>query len=75
MSNPALIARVRILTMMCWPFSSTLPSGVLLFWVTSNVWAIARSYITRLDWVRSKLGIPLRKTIAKLKHLPPAVNM
>ncbi len=50
--------------------SSTLPAGVFVFWITSNVFALARGYILRGDAVRKYLHIPTQKTIAGLTHLP-----
>jgi membrane protein insertase Oxa1/YidC/SpoIIIJ len=55
---------------MAWALSATMPSGVLIFWTTSNIFAITRGYITRFDSARKLLNIPLQTEIAKLQHLP-----
>ena len=51
--------------------ASTLPAGVLLFWVTSNLFAVARGAVARTNAVRRALGVPLAKEVAALAHLPP----
>lgn len=56
-----------------WALSAPMPSGVFVFWLTSNLFAVARGYITRLDSVRKALGIPLASQIASLTHLPRSV--
>lgn len=56
-----------------WALSAPMPSGVFVFWLTSNLFAVARGYITRLDSVRRALGIPLASQIASLTHLPRSV--
>ena len=53
------------------PLASTLPAGVLLFWVTSNLFAVARGAVARTNAVRRALGVPLVKEAAALAHLPP----
>ncbi len=50
--------------------TSTVPSGVFLFWITSNVFAITRTLIMRNDRVRTALRVPLVSEIAALKYLP-----
>lgn len=50
--------------------SSTLPSGVFVFWITSNVFALTRGYIMRSDVARRVCRIPSRKTMEALSHLP-----
>jgi hypothetical protein len=42
--------------------------------VTSNLFAVARGYVTRFDGVRRVLGIPLASEIAALTHLPKSVT-
>lgn len=69
-ATPHLRSAVRIAAVTCWPLASTLPNGVLLFWVTSNVFALARAAATKPDAVRRMLRIPLRSEIAALAHLP-----
>ena len=54
------------------PLAETIPAGILLFWVTSNVFALARGAVLRANAVRSALGIPLHSAVLALKHLPPA---
>jgi YidC/Oxa1 family membrane protein insertase len=60
----------RTLAMAFIPVTATMPAGVFVFWLTSNLFAIARTYLTRLDSVRRLLRIPLRSEVAKLSHLP-----
>ncbi len=40
------------------PLAAMEPTGVLLFWVSSNFFAITRAYILRRDAVRDLFGIP-----------------
>lgn len=56
-----------------WALSAPMPSGVFVFWLTSNLFAVARGYVTRLDSVRKALDIPLASQIASLTHLPRSV--
>jgi membrane protein insertase Oxa1/YidC/SpoIIIJ len=65
---------VRTAACMAWALSAPMPSGALLFWVTSNLFAVARGYVTRFDGVRRALGIPLASEIAALTHLPKSVT-
>lgn len=65
---PKLAARVMSVAFI--PLTATLPSGVFVFWLTSNLFAIARTYIMRLNAARNLLLVPLAKDVAKLKHLP-----
>jgi YidC/Oxa1 family membrane protein insertase len=73
-SHQKLQLIVRSAAYLCWALAAPIPSGVLLFWTTSNVFAITRGYITRFDKVRKALGIPLSSEIAKLTHLPKNVS-
>lgn len=52
------------------PLAETVPSGVLLFWLVSNCFAVGRGALLRRDSVRRLLGIPLQAQIAALTHLP-----
>ena len=52
------------------PLAEALPSGVLLFWLTSNCFAMGRGALLRQDSVRRLLRIPLQHQVAALKHLP-----
>lgn len=52
------------------PLTATLPSGALLFWVTSNLFAVARTYALRNDQLRKTLRIPLQREIDALDHTP-----
>jgi membrane protein insertase Oxa1/YidC/SpoIIIJ len=47
------------------PVTGGVPSGVLLFWITSNLWEMARINVLNHDSVRRKLGIPTRDEIPK----------
>lgn len=60
----------RLGAVACIPLAETLPCGVLLFWVTSNVFALGRGALLRQDKVRKLLNIPLQKEIDALLHLP-----
>ena len=70
--NPALRNGIRTAACLAWPLAATMPSGVLLFWVTSNLFAVVRGYATRPDAVRRLLGIPTRSQIDGLRGLPRA---
>ena len=63
-----LCARMTALAFI--PLTATLPSGVFVFWITSNVFAIARGRLARLDAVRRAFDIPLARDVARLPHLP-----
>lgn len=52
------------------PVTSTLPSGIFIFWITSNIYAIAQTYIMRFDAVRRFLRIPLANEIKYDEILP-----
>eukprot|EP01096_Ripella_sp_DP13-Kostka_P007573 TRINITY_DN2771_c0_g1_i3.p1 TRINITY_DN2771_c0_g1~~TRINITY_DN2771_c0_g1_i3.p1 ORF type:complete len:433 (-),score=140.68 TRINITY_DN2771_c0_g1_i3:124-1422(-) len=52
------------------PVTSTLPSGIFIFWITSNIYAIAQTYILRFDGVRRFLRIPLASEIKYVEILP-----
>ncbi len=69
-SAPYVKSMTRVVASMCWALSATMPAGVLVFWTTSNLFALARGYVTHSDRVRRYLGIPLQAEIAKLKHIP-----
>lgn len=60
----------RLGAVACIPLAETLPCGVLLFWVTSNVFALGRGALLRHERVRKLLNIPLQKDIDALLHLP-----
>jgi len=72
-ASPGAKLLVRTGASMFWALGANMPAGVLLFWITSNVFAICRGYVTRMDAVRRRLGIPLAADIARLAHLPRAV--
>lgn len=52
------------------PITTTLPAGIFMFWLTSNSFALLRTYVLRNDAVRRALDIPLASEINKLSHLP-----
>lgn len=60
----------RVVALAFIPLTATLPAGIFVFWITSNLFAITRSYVTRLDSVRRWLRIPSVSEINKLEHLP-----
>ena len=72
-ANGALRGGLRILACTSWALAATMPNGVLIFWITSNVFAIGRGYVTRVNAVRRALRIPLASEIAALPHLPRAL--
>jgi len=74
-SNPALRNGVRVAACLAWPLAATMPAGVLLFWCTSNAFAIARGYATRGNAVRRLLGIPTTAQLQALPYLPRAVPL
>ena len=47
------------------PVTGGVPSGVLVFWVTSNLWEMARIQILNRDSVRRALNIPIRSEVPK----------
>jgi len=67
---PEARVAARLGAVACIPLAETVPSGVLLFWVTSNVFALARGALLRQDRVRKLLKIPLQSEIEALSHLP-----
>ena len=69
-SYASLRLAVRVTAVATVPLVANLPSGVFVFWVTSNAFAIARGYAARLPAVRRALGIPLQGEIAALSFLP-----
>lgn len=56
----------RALSLAFIPVVATMPSGVFCFWITSNLWEIARISLLHQDAVRDLLGLPLQK------DLPPS---
>jgi hypothetical protein len=52
------------------PITGGVPNGVLIFWITSNLWEVARISVLNNDRVRRALGIPLRSEVPK-----PAVGL
>jgi membrane protein insertase Oxa1/YidC/SpoIIIJ len=55
----------RVIALGSIPIVSTMPCGVMIFWITSNLWEITRVKILRRENIRKKLGIPLES------QLPP----
>ena len=52
------------------PVTSTLPAGIFVFWITSNIYAIIQTYILRLESVRRFLRIPLSREVNYKELLP-----
>jgi membrane protein insertase Oxa1/YidC/SpoIIIJ len=48
------------------PIVATMPCGVMLFWITSNLWEITRVNVLRNESLRKKLGIPLESELPKM---------
>eukprot|EP01092_Planopodium_desertum_P008677 TRINITY_DN3681_c0_g1_i1.p1 TRINITY_DN3681_c0_g1~~TRINITY_DN3681_c0_g1_i1.p1 ORF type:complete len:321 (+),score=-15.01 TRINITY_DN3681_c0_g1_i1:25-987(+) len=67
---PAVRTVARSIAIAFIPVTSTLPSGVFIFWITSNLFAIGRTYFLRLDSVRRYFGMPLVSEINSLPYLP-----
>jgi YidC/Oxa1 family membrane protein insertase len=67
---PTLRIVTRTVAVAMIPLSATLPAGVFVFWITSNVFAIARGYALKTDAMRRLLHVPLSRQIDKLTHLP-----
>ncbi|KAJ3361462.1 Mitochondrial inner membrane protein oxa1l [Allomyces arbusculus] len=40
------------------PFTAMLPSGVFMYWITSNIWTLGQSAYLKKPEVRAKYGIP-----------------
>ena len=71
---PAVRTTIRMIAAATVPLAATLPSGVFVFWITSNLFAITRGYVLRQDAVRLRLGIPLLKDVNALAHLPKYIG-
>ena len=61
---------VRIVAAATVPLAATLPTGVFVFWLTSNAFALTRGYVLRLPAIRRRLGIPPQAQIDALPYLP-----
>jgi membrane protein insertase Oxa1/YidC/SpoIIIJ len=72
-AKPGLRLAIRLGAVAVIPLSQTIPSGVLLFWVTSNLFAVVRGRLARLPWLRRHLGIPLHEQV--LPYLPRAIGV
>ena len=68
---PATRLAARCVALATIPLAATLPSGVLIFWITSNLFAVARGAAARTDVLRRALAMPLHREVAALAHLPP----
>jgi inner membrane protein COX18 len=62
-SLPGARLAARLLAASTVPLAATLPSGILLFWVTSNAFSFARGIALRSPRVRRALRIPLQAQI------------
>jgi membrane protein insertase Oxa1/YidC/SpoIIIJ len=71
--SPKTVARLVAVSSI--PLTASMPSGVLLFWSVSNIFAVARTYLMRTDTARAALGIPLASQVAALTHLPKPVPL
>jgi membrane protein insertase Oxa1/YidC/SpoIIIJ len=61
---------VRFIAVASIPLAMGLPSGVLLFWTSSNLFSIGRVLVFRRDAVRDYFGIPRVSVINSLAWLP-----
>eukprot|EP00162_Nutomonas_longa_P014251 comp21890_c0_seq1/m.49643 comp21890_c0_seq1/g.49643 ORF comp21890_c0_seq1/g.49643 comp21890_c0_seq1/m.49643 type:complete len:446 (-) comp21890_c0_seq1:28-1365(-) len=57
----------RMLSIAWIPICATLPSGVFMFWITSNIIEIIRLTIFRRDRVRDLFGIPRLSTLKRVR--------
>jgi YidC/Oxa1 family membrane protein insertase len=73
-SWPSLRATTRVVALAFIPLATNLPAGVFVFWITSNLYAISRTYILRTDVVRRALRMPLASEIRRLEYLPKRVE-
>ena len=71
-AQPALRLGTRLGAVAFIPLAQTIPSGVLIFWVTSNLFAVVRGRVARNPSLRKALGIPLSEHLAPF--LPRAVG-
>jgi YidC/Oxa1 family membrane protein insertase len=55
----------RVIALGSIPIVSTMPAGIMIFWITSNLWEITRVHTLRSEAVRKYFGIPLES------QLPP----
>eukprot|EP00042_Codosiga_hollandica_P052218 m.659587 g.659587 ORF g.659587 m.659587 type:complete len:622 (-) comp58443_c0_seq64:215-2080(-) len=58
-SNGKLRLWLRMASIAFIPVTGGVPCGVLMFWITSNCWEMARVWVSSHDAVRRALGIPL----------------
>ena len=63
----------RMLSLASIPIASNLPSGIFMFWISANVYAVFGAYIFRIDRVRVLFGIPLQQHIQSLPHIPKPI--
>ncbi len=64
-SNGVLRLWTRLSSIAFIPITGGVPCGVLMFWITSNCWEMARIAILNRDGVRRALGIPLRSEVPR----------
>ncbi len=57
----------RVIALASIPIVSTMPCGVMVFWVTSNLWEITRVHILRNEKLRKLLRIPLQSELPPVK--------
>jgi len=56
----------RVVALGSIPVVATMPCGVMIFWITSNLWEIMRVNILRNEKLRRALGIPLESELPKM---------
>ena len=61
---------VRFIAVASIPLAMGLPSGILLFWISSNLFSIGRVLVFRRDAVRDYFAIPRVSVINSLAWLP-----
>ena len=64
-SNGKLKLWTRLSSIAFIPVTGGVPCGVLVFWITSNLWEMARIHVLNQDGVRKALGIPLVSDMPK----------
>eukprot|EP00475_Leptophrys_vorax_P019633 TRINITY_DN2691_c2_g1_i1.p1 TRINITY_DN2691_c2_g1~~TRINITY_DN2691_c2_g1_i1.p1 ORF type:complete len:422 (-),score=89.02 TRINITY_DN2691_c2_g1_i1:647-1912(-) len=56
----------RVIALGSIPVVATMPCGVMIFWITSNLWEITRVNVLRNEKLRKALGIPLESELPKM---------
>jgi YidC/Oxa1 family membrane protein insertase len=57
--KPWILSATRLGAVACIPLTMTLPSGVFLFWITSNLFACSRAWIVRQPPIAKLFKVPI----------------